>query len=151
MRITDENWAKSVDAAMPTPRKTREVTNSCLRNAYRVNPEKEYNPGTSVRHLSEMKMYADLAGRKNCKKLGIKSPSGNKVIPIIADSQCPASHLAFVDERYMKMVVHKDEFFRFEPWAKPLNQNVRVAKIYFAGNLVSSNNRKHALFSALAS
>jgi hypothetical protein len=34
---------------------------------------------------------------------------------------------------------------------KPINQSLRVAKIYFAGNLCSSNNRMHALFTGLAS
>ena len=126
MRIANENWAKSVNAATPTPRKTKRVKSFGLRNAYQVKLEREYNPGTSVRHLSEMKMYAELAGKKNCKKLGIKSLSDNKLIPLIADSQCPARHLLWIDERYLKMVVHKDEFFRYEPFAKPLNQNVRV-------------------------
>lgn len=71
-------------------------------------------------------------------------------VPIIADSHAPADHLCFINEKYMKLKVHKDEFFRMEPWAKPINQNVRVMKVYFAGQLCSSNNRMHALFSALA-
>lgn len=83
-------------------------------------------------------------------KAGFSSLMFNGV-PIISDSHAPASHLAFIDERYLKLVVHKDEFFRFEPFVKPVNQNVRVAKIYFAGNLVSSQERKHALFTGLAS
>jgi len=72
-------------------------------------------------------------------------------IPIIADSHAPASHLVFLDERYIKLIAHKDEFMRFEPFLKPINQNVRSGKIYFAGQLCSSQNRKHALFTALAS
>jgi hypothetical protein len=72
-------------------------------------------------------------------------------IPIIADGAAPASHLAFLNEKYIMLKAHKDEFFRMEPWDKPINQSLRVAKVYFAGNLCSSNNRMHALFSALAS
>ena len=34
---------------------------SKLRNAYLLKPEKEYNVGKSVRHLEQVKMYADLA------------------------------------------------------------------------------------------
>jgi hypothetical protein len=72
-------------------------------------------------------------------------------IPIIADSQAPANHLCFLNEKYIMLKAHKDEFFRMEPWAKPINQSLRVAKVYFAGNLCSSNNRMHALFSAITS
>lgn len=169
MEVISENRAKSVKAEMLIPRKLKRVTTLKLRNAYLMKLEREYNLGTSVRQPERLKMYAELARRKKCKKLGIKSLNGNKIvmdsdtakggfsslmfngIPLIADSQCPANHLAFLNEAYIKLVVHKDEFFRFEPYVKPVNQNVRTAKIFFAGNLVSSNNRMHALFSALAS
>lgn len=41
-----------------------------LRNAYQVNLLGEYNPGTSVRHLNEMKMYAELAGIETVRTKG---------------------------------------------------------------------------------
>jgi len=72
-------------------------------------------------------------------------------IPILSDSPCPASNLFFLNENYLMLKVHKDEFFRDEPFAKPINQNIRVSKIFFAGNLCSSNNRMHARLSAIAS
>jgi hypothetical protein len=72
-------------------------------------------------------------------------------VPIIVDSHAPANHLSFINESYMSLVVHKNEDFRFEPFVKPTNQNLRVAKVYWAGNLVSSNNRMHALLSGLTS
>ena len=59
----------------------------------------KYNPPKSVRHLSEMKIYADLV--RNHKKHGIKSPCGNKVrkqkdrlekaLPAILDGYCSKS------------------------------------------------------------
>lgn len=72
-------------------------------------------------------------------------------IPVIADSHCPASHFFFLNESYLHLWVHKDEDMRMEPFIKPVNQNVKVAKIFFMGAMGSSNNRLHAKFSALAS
>jgi hypothetical protein len=72
-------------------------------------------------------------------------------IPIISDSHCPASHLFFLNEDYLYLWAHKDEDMRMEPFTKPINQNVKVAKIYFMGAMGSSNNRLHAKFSAITS
>ena len=69
--------------------------------------------------------------------------------PLIADSYCPASHMFFLNEDYLALYYHADENFRFEPFQKPVNQNVKVAKIYWMGALGSSNNRLHGLMSAV--
>ena len=71
-------------------------------------------------------------------------------IPFIADSKCPANHVFFLNENYLHLFAHKDEDMRFEPFQKPINQNVRVAKVFWMGALGSSNNRLHAMFTALA-
>ena len=70
-------------------------------------------------------------------------------VPVIADSYCPSSHMLFLNENYLHLFVHKDEDMRFEPFMKPINQNVKVAKIYWAGALGSSNNRLHGAMTAL--
>lgn len=72
-------------------------------------------------------------------------------IPIIAGSKVPSSHLFFLNENYLHLYVHKDENMRFEAFQKPINQNVKVAKIYWMGAFGSSNNRMHGKFTALAS
>jgi hypothetical protein len=72
-------------------------------------------------------------------------------LPVIVDSHAPADHWAFLNEKHIKLVIHKDENMRFEPFIKKSDQNVRVAKVYTAAQLCSDNNRMHALFSALAS
>jgi len=72
-------------------------------------------------------------------------------IPFIADSHAPANHVFFLNENYLHLFVHKDENMRLEPFAKPLNQNVRSAKIFWMGALGSSNNRLHGKLSALTS
>jgi hypothetical protein len=70
-------------------------------------------------------------------------------MPVIVDSHCPANHLAMLNENYMKLVVHKDEWMRFEDFVKPVNQNVRIAHLYSAAQQISNNNRMHALFTAM--
>lgn len=70
-------------------------------------------------------------------------------IPVIADSKCPSAHLFFLNENFLHLYVHKDENMRFEPFQKPINQNIKVAKVYWAGALGSSNNRMHGKLSAI--
>lgn len=72
-------------------------------------------------------------------------------IPIVADSHCPSSHLFLLNEKYLHLWAHKDEDMRMEPFMKPVNQNIKVAKIYFMGAMGSSNNRLHAKLSAITS
>lgn len=68
--------------------------------------------------------------------------------PVIADSYCPASHMFLLNEDYLHLFVHKDEDMRFEEFQKPINQNVKVAKIYWMGAFGSSNNRLHGALTA---
>lgn len=70
-------------------------------------------------------------------------------LPVLPDSHCPSSYWFFLNEDYLHLFAHKEEDMRFEPFAKPINQNVKVAKIYWMGAYGSSNNRLHAAFSAL--
>jgi hypothetical protein len=69
--------------------------------------------------------------------------------PVIVDSHCPSGHMLFLNEDYLHLFYHPDEDFRFEPFQKPINQNVKVAKIYWAGALGSSNLRMQAGMTAL--
>lgn len=69
--------------------------------------------------------------------------------PVIVDSHVPANYMFFLNEDYLHLYYHPDEDFRFEPFAKPVFQNVKVAKIYWAGALGSSNNRMHGVMSAV--
>lgn len=70
-------------------------------------------------------------------------------IPVLPDSYCPTSHMLFLNEKYLHMFVHKDEDMRFEPFQKPINQNVKSAKIFWAGAFAASNNRLQAGMTAL--
>ncbi len=71
--------------------------------------------------------------------------------PVIADSLCPASHFFMLNENNLALYVHKNEDMRFEAFAKPINQNLKVAHIYWFGAFGSSNNRLHGLLNAITS
>lgn len=71
-------------------------------------------------------------------------------VPWLADSKCPTNYIYLFNENYLKLYVHRQENFRFEPFMKPINQNVQVAHIFAMMVLASSNNRMHGVMSAVA-
>lgn len=70
--------------------------------------------------------------------------------PFLADSHCPANHIFLLNENYLHLWAHKDEDMRFEPFQKPISQNIKVAKVFWMGSFGSSNNRLHGKLSAIA-
>lgn len=69
--------------------------------------------------------------------------------PYVCDTNCPASYQFHLNESHLHLKAHKDEDMRLEPFAQPLNQNVKVAHIFWMGILGSSNNRYQGAFSAI--
>ena len=141
-------WAAQVDSSTTT------LTMSALQTQYNAASIGNDSPSVGFTTRAVYNLYYNLLQPQqrfqdtDTAKGGFSSLMFNG-IPIVVDSHAPSGDIAFINEDYMKLVAHKDEFFRFEPFVKPVNQNVKVAKIYFAGNLVSSNNRMHAYLSAL--
>lgn len=81
-------------------------------------------------------------------KGGFKSLMFNG-IPVIVDSKAPTGYFTMLNEEYMHFLPHKDENFRFEPFAKPNNQNIKIAHLYWMGVLACSNVRMQATATAL--
>jgi hypothetical protein len=71
-------------------------------------------------------------------------------VPVIVDNRCTSGYMFMLNEKYIKLLAHKDENFRFEPFQKRIDQNVACAKLYWAGELTCSNPRMQGMFSALA-
>lgn len=69
--------------------------------------------------------------------------------PVIVDSHTPSGHMEFLNEQYLHLFVHKDEDMKFEEFQKPINQNVKVAKIFWMGAFGTSNARMQGLLSAI--
>lgn len=63
--------------------------------------------------------------------------------PWIDDAAAPANLVQMLNEKFLHLYYHKDRDFVFEDFAKPVNQDVKVAKIYWMGSMGSSNNRMH--------
>lgn len=70
-------------------------------------------------------------------------------VPVFADSKCPTSHMFMLNMNFLHMFVHKDRDMKFEAFQKPVNQDVKLAKILWLGALGSSNNRMHGKLSAI--
>lgn len=69
--------------------------------------------------------------------------------PWVVDSKCPSGDVIMLNEKYLDLYPHKDENFRFKPFAEPVNQNLKLAKIYTMLVFASSNNRMHGTLNAL--
>lgn len=70
-------------------------------------------------------------------------------IPFIVGAKVPSGYVIFLNEDNVSLSVMKDEDMRFEPFQKPINQNVKVAKIYWMGAHGSDNNRMHGALTAI--
>jgi len=67
----DYDRAISVNSEIGNTEISYVCKNHSHRNAYQVKLEKEYNPGTSVRHPSNrMKMYAELTRKESVRSRG---------------------------------------------------------------------------------
>lgn len=60
-------------------------------------------------------------------------------IDVIFDSQCTAGRMYFLNTDFLKMKIHKDLNFKMGDFIEPADQDVKVAKILFAGQLTCSN------------
>lgn len=71
-------------------------------------------------------------------------------IPFIAGSKVPSGHIFMLNESYLHLDAHKDEDMRFSKFQEPVNQNIKVAKIYWMGVFGTDNCRMHGKLSAVA-
>lgn len=85
---------------------------------------------------------------KNSASAGFSSLMFNGV-PVIVDSHATAANMFFLNEKYLHLFAHKDCDFAFESFQKPVNQDVKMAKILWMGAFGSSNNRMHGKLSAI--
>jgi hypothetical protein len=69
--------------------------------------------------------------------------------PVVVDASASSGDLFFLNLNYMDLYPHKDENFRLEPFVKPINQNVKVAKVFWMGALAISNVRRFGLLDAI--
>lgn len=94
--------------------------------------------------LGMQKRSSSLAGSKMLADHGFESLLFRGV-PVVTDSGCPDGFMFMINEKYFGMRHAKKRKFKFEPFQKPVNQDVRVAKILWAGNVTCSNRRRQGV------
>lgn len=62
--------------------------------------------------------------------------------PLMVDSHCPAKYMYFHNEKHTYMVIHPDENFKFIPFAEKVDQEVAIAKVRLAAQVVSDSCKK---------
>lgn len=74
----------------------------------------------------------------------------------IVDVACPGSgsgtgdnDIEFINENAIKFYTHTRDNFKVTPWQKPVNQEVRIARVKWAGQLTTNNRRRHGAFEAI--
>ena len=72
-------------------------------------------------------------------------------IPVVHDSHCPANHMFMLNLDHLSLFYHPKRDMKFEPFQKPINQQVKVSRILWMGALGSTNNRLHGALTALTS
>lgn len=70
--------------------------------------------------------------------------------PFIVSSKCPASHIFLLNEEFLHLYYHPQRSFSFDPFLRSANQDLRTGKLFWMGNLGSSNNRMHGKLTAVA-
>jgi len=69
--------------------------------------------------------------------------------PLVHDSHVPSSHLFMLNLAHLHLFYHPKRNMAFEPFQKPINQQVKVSRVLWMGAFGSSNNRLHGKMSAL--
>jgi hypothetical protein len=70
-------------------------------------------------------------------------------IPVLVDSHVDSGYLYMINENYIDLIVHTKRDFTMTAFQKPVNQDVSVAHILWAGAMTYNNCRMSGMMSAL--
>lgn len=70
--------------------------------------------------------------------------------PFIPGAKVPANHIFLLNEEFLSLIYHPKRNFAFSPFIVNPGQDAKSGKIFWMGNLTSSNSRMHGKFTALA-
>ncbi len=97
--------------------------------------------------LMDANMRYTNTGEEN---VGFKSPSLMfRGAPMFWDEYCQSGVLYMLNTDFFKICVHEERDMKPTEWKKPVNQDAKVAQIFFAGELVCSNARHLGKFTGL--
>jgi hypothetical protein len=70
-------------------------------------------------------------------------------VPVVVDNRCPTGYMFMLNEDYLKLFTHSKRDFKFEPFIKPVNQDIATSKIYWAGIMGCDNPRLQGVMTAI--
>lgn len=68
---------------------------------------------------------------------------------MVADKECTAGIMFFLNTRYLYFKVHPQRNFSFDGFLKPTNQDAKVAHIYWMGQFVCSQRRRQTALTGI--
>lgn len=145
---TNSWWQGQVDSSTST------LTVSAIQTQFNAASEDDEQPTVAMATKANFNRYYVLL-QANQRFIDADTARGGFTslmfngIPMISDSSAPANYIYLLNENHLHLVVHREENLRMTDFDEPINQNVKVAKVYWMGVLGSSNNRYHAVLSAL--
>lgn len=68
-----------------------------------------------------------------------------KGAPVTYDTYCDSGYMYFLNPKYLRLVGHKDVWFKTTPFVRPENQNARYAQILVMGEFTVSNRARQGV------
>lgn len=68
-----------------------------------------------------------------------------KAAPVTYDVHCPAGNMNFLNTKYLRLVGHKDVWFRPTPFIRPEDVDAKYANILLYGELTISNRKRQGV------
>ncbi len=65
------------------------------------------------------------------------------------DPNATAGYIYLLNSKALELVQHSNRLFTMSEWVKPANQDLKVAQVFWAGELTTNNRRKLALLTGV--
>ncbi len=72
-----------------------------------------------------------------------------KSSPMMFDAQATSGVMYFLNSDVLEFVISSSTNFMLTDWEKPADQDIRVAQILFAGDMITTNRRKLGKITAI--
>ena len=65
------------------------------------------------------------------------------------DPNCNSGYVYLLNSKALELVQHQNRLFTMSEWVKPANQDLKVAQVFWAGELTTNNRRKLAVLTGV--
>lgn len=65
------------------------------------------------------------------------------------DPNCNSGYIYLLNSKALELVQHQNRLFTMSEWVKPANQDLKVAQVFWAGELTTNNRRKLAVLTGV--